>query len=113
MIPFFDYFNSVFASKGKWYKKYAVFLLCFLFVFIHSVAAIVKEDLKPKNGGIIHIAGLYLFIATGIYILMQSGDKLEQAKQLRIKIPLVILISCFFIVWLFCSLLWIMHVYGF
>lgn len=111
-IPLRRYFNSAFAAETKWHRKYLVFLLCFFFIFIH-VAIHLMQPAQPRNANLGTIIGLYLFMATGIFLLLQALDTLKKTASLLKRAALALVTGAAFVVWLFVLLLWLLNVFGF
>jgi CDP-diglyceride synthetase len=112
-MPFQRYFHSVFAAETKWHKKYLAFLLCFALIFILIAIRIIREPVKPKHANLGTLIGLYLFVATGIFLLLQALDAFKKTASVLWRAALALVAGSAFVVWLFVLLLWVLNVFGF
>jgi len=96
-------------SPRKWCKTYAMVSLVVLLVFLYAAFWGGNEHLRLKNGGFANVAGLFVYMATGLFVLMSSGDRIRRIRLRRFKIPLSVLWYSSFGVWLVGSMLWVIH----
>jgi hypothetical protein len=103
--------HSPLVGKKQWYKTYAMVLLVVLLLFLVFAIQGINRNLKPKSTGIPHLAGFFLYMATGLYVFMSSGDKIASVRSYRFKIPLSVLRYSSFCVWLLGSMVWAAHMF--
>jgi len=108
--------HSLLTGKTKWlvrFVRYAVVLLVVLWAFLRFASYGSDEDLRTKNGGFAHVAGLFLYMGTGLFIFMSSCDRMKRVRPSRFKIPLSILAYSLFCAWLLGAMIWIIYLFDF
>jgi len=114
IIPFRKKFEEVFTSQERWCKKYLWFLLFFLIFFVISVIpAFIREGLQFPQKELLSAVGLFLFLSTGLFLLMLIHDKVKQLKNIFLKVVIFVIWGIGFLIWLFMSVIWISNIFGF
>lgn len=98
-------------SRRRWGAELLSVLLVVFLVFLRIVAGGIREDLRPKNGGLVDMVGLFLYMTAGLFIFMSSHDRIKRIRLRRHSIPLSIAVYSCFCLWLLGSMLWVIQMF--
>ena len=108
-IPFREKFDKIFRGEIQWYKKYAWFLLFFVFIFIGVAFLVREEGLELRPGKRVSLIGFFFFFTTPLFIFMQTGEWGKRINNVFLKL----LVTCSqiyaVILWLLVTCVWIMY----
>jgi len=103
--------HSLSHSRRRWGVELLSVLVVVFLVFLRVVARGIHEDLRPKNGGLADMLGLFLYMTAGLFIFMSSLDRIKRIRLRRHSIPLSIAVYSCFCLWLVGSMLWVIQIF--